>query len=136
MLSILLTCIASAISSTTLEDILTKLTLIDFVCFSKDKNIVNFSIQSEEERIITGPIMIPDYPIIRNVDGYQFYVKYSRETIKEMAEKMLKDGTFNNVDTHFELSIPLCNVYSVALNLVNVVESTVWNAGAELQYAL
>lgn len=76
---------------------------IDFVCFSKDKNIVNFSIQSEEERIITGPIMIPDYPIIRNVDGYQFYVKYSRETIKEMAEKMLKDGTFNNVDTQHNM---------------------------------
>ena len=76
---------------------------IDFVCFSKDKNIVNFSIQSEEERIITGPIMIPDYPIIRNVDGYKFYVKYSRETIKEMAEKMLKDGTFNNVDTQHNM---------------------------------
>lgn len=76
---------------------------IDFVCFSKDKNIVNFSIQSEEERIITGPIMIPDYPIIRNVDGYRFYVKYSRETIKEMAEKMLKDGTFNNVDTQHNM---------------------------------
>ena len=76
---------------------------IDFVCFSKDKNIVNFSIQSEEERIITGPIMIPDYPIIRNVDGYSFYVKYSRETIKEMAEKMLKDGTSNNVDTQHNM---------------------------------
>ena len=47
--------------------------------------------------------MIPDYPIIRNVDGYSFYVKYSRETIKEMAEKMLKDGTFNNVDTQHNM---------------------------------
>ena len=47
--------------------------------------------------------MIPDYPIIRNVDGYKFYVKYSRETIKEMAEKMLKDGTFNNVDTQHNM---------------------------------
>ena len=50
---------------------------IDFVCFSKDNNIVKFSIQSEEERIITGPIMIPDYPIIRSVDGYRFYVYFN-----------------------------------------------------------
>lgn len=78
---------------------------IDFVCFSKDKNIVKFSIQSEEERIITGPIMIPDYPIIRSVDGYRFYVKYSRETIKEMAEKMLKDGTFNNIDIQHNMQL-------------------------------
>ena len=53
MLSILLTCIASAISSTTLEDILTKLTLIDFVCFSNNSVYISSASRTDEDWFVT-----------------------------------------------------------------------------------
>ena len=52
----------------------------------------------------------------------------------DLENKLDKLKSFNNVDTHFELLIPLCNAYSVALNLVNVAEFTVWNAAALLYF--
>lgn len=69
----------------------------DFVCFSKDKKMQKFSIENEEERIISGVILAPDSPIYRVEGDYSYYIVYSRETVRTMAEKMLKDNTFRNI---------------------------------------
>lgn len=69
----------------------------DFVCFSKEKKMQKFSIENEEERIISGVILAPDSPIYRVEGDYSYYIVYSRETVRTMAEKMLKDNTFRNI---------------------------------------
>lgn len=71
----------------------------NFVCFNEDKTIQMFSIQNEEERIVTGVVMSANTPIYRrDEDGFEYYIVYKPETIKFMAEKMLKDNNQNQVD--------------------------------------
>jgi len=69
----------------------------DFVCFSTNK-IQKYSIENEDEHLISGVIMLADTPIYRRDGDYKYYITYSKETIKLMASKMLADGTFKNID--------------------------------------
>ena len=58
-----------------------------------------YSIENEEEHIITGVIMLANSPIFRRDDsGYEYNIVYSPETIKLMSEKMLKDMAHNQID--------------------------------------
>lgn len=58
-----------------------------------------FVIQDEEERIISGPLMLADTPIYRNdaIRG-EYYVVFSADTIKQIAQKFFKKGYQNNVN--------------------------------------
>lgn len=58
----------------------------------------NFAIQDEEERIITGPIMVANKPIYRNDDNGEYYVVFTPDTIKKIAQKFFKKGYQNNVN--------------------------------------
>lgn len=71
----------------------------DFVYFNKSNENVKFSIDNEEQRMVTGVIMRANFPIYRYDEEFgEYYIKYSPETIKLMAEKMMVDNTFNNIN--------------------------------------
>lgn len=70
----------------------------NFVCFQKAEEPLRFKIESEEKRIITGVVMLADTPILRMNGDYQYYITYSPETLQKISEKMLKEGTFKNID--------------------------------------
>ncbi len=57
-----------------------------------------FAIQDEEERIITGPLMLADTPIYRNDGNGEYYVVFTKDTIKKIAQKYFKKGYQNNVN--------------------------------------
>lgn len=71
----------------------------DFVCFAKDTGKQVFTLSDTSEHLITGCLMKAETPIYRNDNGFQYYIVFSRETIKTMAQKMLADSTFKNIDT-------------------------------------
>ena len=71
----------------------------DFVCFAKDAGKQLFALKDSAERLITGCLMKADTPIYRNDGGYEYYIVFSKETIQTMAQKMLADSTFKNIDT-------------------------------------
>ena len=71
----------------------------DFVCFAKDAGKQLFALSDTAEHLITGCLMKAETPIYRNDNGYEYYIVFSRETIKKMAQKMLSDSTFKNIDT-------------------------------------
>jgi hypothetical protein len=58
-----------------------------------------FAIQSEEQRIISGPLMVANQRIYRNdpVNG-EYEVFFSPATIKQIAIKLAKKGFQNNVN--------------------------------------
>ena len=68
---------------------------------------VNFSFSIDsEQRIVTGPLMIPNKMILRrNADGSPFYIFFSRKTIKKMAEKFFKTNKNNNTDINHDENI-------------------------------
>ena len=71
----------------------------DFVCFAKDTGKQLFALSDTSEHLITGCLMKAETPIYRNDNGYEYYIVFSKETIKTMAQKMLADSTFKNIDT-------------------------------------
>ena len=71
----------------------------DFLFFNENKKIVNFKVENEEKRIVTGVVMRCDYPIYRiNQYGEEYYLTFSKETIEKMVEKWLSDGLQSNVN--------------------------------------
>lgn len=77
--------------------------LSDFVYFNKETKKVNFAIENEEQRMVTGVIMRADFPIYRYSEEIgEYYMKFSKETIKKMAKKMMEDYTFNNINLQHE----------------------------------
>jgi hypothetical protein len=74
------------------------------ICYSKwenrfEKKPMAFAIQNEDERIITGPLMIPNQLIYRNNERFgEHYVKFSSETIRQIAIKFAKKGYQKNVN--------------------------------------
>lgn len=63
-----------------------------FAKFSKDEIEVRFAINDEEQRIITGAVMIPDKFIYRNEKGKGFYVVATKETIYKAAQKFASEN--------------------------------------------
>ena len=71
----------------------------DFVYFNKQDKVMKFNIEDEEQRMVTGVIMRANFNIYRYDEEFgEYYIKYSPDTIKIMAEKMMSDGTFNNIN--------------------------------------
>lgn len=58
----------------------------------------DFAVQNEEEKIISGMLMAADTPIYRNDSNGEYYVTFSKETIKKIAQKFFKKGFQNNVN--------------------------------------
>lgn len=70
----------------------------NFLAFNKEVNEM-FKVENEEQRIIYGPIMRANFLIYRKSEEMgEYYITYTAETIKEMAEKWLSDGRQNNIN--------------------------------------
>lgn len=60
---------------------------------------MTFAIQNEDKHIISGPLMLADELIYRNNSKFgEHYVKFSAETIKDIAIKFAKKGYQQNVN--------------------------------------
>lgn len=74
-------------------------TQVDFVTFKEAKEIQKFAIDDKSEHIVKGVIMVADTPIYRcGITGFEYYIIYSKETLKLMAEKMIMDGVGSKVN--------------------------------------
>jgi len=72
----------------------------DFLAF---KDAVKFEVVSEQQRIVTGPLMIPDQLIYRNSEKFgEHYVKFGADTIQAISIKFAKKGYQKNVNIMHE----------------------------------
>lgn len=70
----------------------------EFVAFNKQEKLT-FSILNEEERMILGVVMRADFPIYRYSESMgEYYIKYSKETIKAMTQRFLADNNQNKIN--------------------------------------
>ena len=70
-----------------------------FLAFNENKEIkIDFAIQDEDQQIISGPLMLADTPIYRNDDNGEYYVVFTKETIKKIAQRYFKKGYQANVN--------------------------------------
>ena len=72
-----------------------------WLAFNKqeEENQPLYFVKDEDKRLITSVLMKANTPIYRiSPSGFQYYIQYSKEVLKQMAEKVIADGTLNNVD--------------------------------------
>lgn len=87
-----------------------KISLVDdpavmsnFQAFDAQRKPMLYAISDEEKRLVRGCIMRADFPIYRNDKSMgEYYVIYKAETIRQMAEKYLKEGRQNDFNTMHE----------------------------------
>lgn len=74
----------------------------NFLAFNK---LQKYSLDTDK-RIVTGPLIIADFPIYRrdSIRG-EYYVIFSKETIKELAEKFLLDKKTTSVNLEHSESV-------------------------------
>ena len=71
----------------------------NFIAFSKNNKPMKFAIQDAEEHKVIGVIMRCDYQIYRYDENIgEYYIVYKKDTIEEMARRMMKTGSFKNID--------------------------------------
>ena len=65
---------------------------------------------NEDKRIATGPLMIPNKMIHRrDEDGGVYYIYFTKDTIRRMAEKFLRLNKHNNTDVDHSFEITTNN---------------------------
>ena len=47
---------------------------------------------SKEKRLLLGPVLIPNKPILRNADGEDYYIYFSKDTVEKASQMYLKEG--------------------------------------------
>lgn len=71
----------------------------NFLYFNEQIQPLQFKVENEEKRVVTGVIMRADYPIYRRgTNGMEYYLTFDKQTIEKMAEKWLKEGFQSNVN--------------------------------------
>jgi hypothetical protein len=70
----------------------------NFLAFKDQTEKVSFAIQDEDQHIITGALMLADTPIYRNDQNGEYYVQFSKDTIKQIAQKFFQKGYQCNVN--------------------------------------
>jgi hypothetical protein len=76
----------------------------DFVLFNEDEK-KTYTFSNDEKHVIMGPVMIPDMPIYRNDNGFEFYVTFSKETIEKSMQLFFKNGFQANVSVDHEYDV-------------------------------
>ena len=70
----------------------------------------DFRTINEDERIVVAPAMVPDVLIRRrNQSGEEYYVYFSKDTIKNIAEKFFKNSYHNNTDIDHDGNVTTSN---------------------------
>lgn len=67
----------------------------DFLAFDKDKQVIKFAVEDTEKRIVAGVVMRANYPIYRSDSNGEYWIMFTPNTIRTMAEKYLNDGMQN-----------------------------------------
>lgn len=82
----------------------------DFVALAKTKPQM-YAIANEEKRLVRGVLVRADFPIYRyDAEMGEYYIVYKASTIREMAEKFIREGRVKDVN---QMHIPLSDVSGV-----------------------
>lgn len=77
-----------------------------FIAFSEEEK-KKLLFLSAEERLVSGVLIAPDQKIYRRDQdtGYEYYVFFSKETIKDIVKNFAKNASFNNVNSEHKSTL-------------------------------
>lgn len=92
------------------ESIFDNVSLVDYPAIERD--FIKFSAEAEvrfkmddERHVVTGPVLIPEQLIYRRNGDYEYYVKFSKEAIEDMALKFFKDHSNTNGNVMHQVTV-------------------------------
>lgn len=70
--------------------------MVDFVALSK-QNLLLARVEDGEKRMLYGPALIPNLPIVRyDGNGEKYFIQYSKETVEQTSQEFLKRNLHHN----------------------------------------
>jgi|TARA_R100000084_G_C4652613_1_gene150771 hypothetical protein len=60
---------------------------------------------SKEKRLLLGPILIPNKPILRNGDDEDYYIYFSKDTVEKASQLYLKQGNQSQATLEHEYNL-------------------------------
>ena len=82
-----------------------------FAKFSSEEIKLNFAVNDEEQRIITGAVMIPDKLVYRNEKGKDFYVVATKDTVYDAAQKFASENRNRRIKLTHETNTNTSDVF-------------------------
>lgn len=83
---------------------------LDFIALN-DQTKVALAKVSEEKKILMGAALVPDKPIYRNQNGKEFYIYFSKDTIRKTAEMFFKNSNHKNATLEHEVQLKGMTVF-------------------------
>ena len=84
----------------------------NFIFLSKEES-QRIYLESNEKRLVVGPVLIPEKPIYRNDGTDGFYIQFSKEAIEHLAYNYLMSGRmWSTTLQHEEVAENVCIVES------------------------
>ena len=76
-----------------------------WIALSEQKQELQFAAVDDKRNLLLGAVLIPEKKIYRNVDGNEFYITFTKETISNLAHSFIKNGFQNNSSKEHEVKL-------------------------------
>lgn len=76
-----------------------------WIALSEQPKKIEFTQINEDKRLLLGAALIPNKKIYRNIDGNEFYITFSEETIEKLAHNFFKQQYNNNSSIEHETKV-------------------------------
>ena len=82
----------------------------DWVALADQKPVLLAEV-NKDKQILMGAALIPEKPIYRNMNGEEFYIFFSKDTIAKTAENFFKNSNQNNATLEHQTSLEGMTVF-------------------------
>ena len=77
----------------------------EWIALSEQPKEVHFAAVDDKKKLLLGAVLIPNKKIYRNIDGNEFYMTFSEDTIGKLAHDFIKDGFQNSSSAEHEVKL-------------------------------
>jgi len=89
-----------------------------FMAFN-EQTALKLEIHNEEKMILAGALIVPDFPMYRNINGKEFFVKFSKETIEKILDRIILEGKLMNFNLEHNNNNKISNVHFQQMFIIN-----------------
>ena len=90
----------------------------NWMAFKEHKDF-NFKTHNEDKRILAGALMVADFPMYRNMNGKEFFVKFSSETIEQLADRMVLNNKLTAFNFEHDSKKELADMHIQQFFIIN-----------------
>jgi hypothetical protein len=90
----------------------------NWMAFKEHKDF-KFKTHNEDKRILAGALMVADFPMYRNMNGKEFFVKFSSETIEELADRMVLNNKLTAFNFEHDSKKELADMHIQQFFIIN-----------------